>query len=98
MLKLKLISKSRDANHIQNIVKEILRIGKLKKVKVSNPVHLPNTILRVVTRKSPCGEGSGTINHYYKIIRTKLLFLENPSILSFIDPVYLDQNLKIKIV
>jgi len=45
---------------LEKTCSEIKRGAQDKKVKVSGPVRIPTKVLRLTTRKSPCGEGSNT--------------------------------------
>lgn len=40
---------------------DLVQSAKNKGLKVSGPVRLPTKVLRITTRKSPCGEGTGTV-------------------------------------
>ena len=36
-------------------------------VKVAGPVRMPTKVLRLTTRKSPCGEGTNTFDRWFVI-------------------------------
>lgn len=50
-----------------------------KKLKVSGPVRLPTKKLKIVTRKSPCGEGTNTWDRFEMRIHKRILDLHSPS-------------------
>lgn len=37
-------------------------------VKVAGPVRMPTKVLRLTTRKSPCGEGTNTFDRWFVVI------------------------------
>jgi ribosomal protein S10 len=37
---------------------DLIRGAKEKRLKVKGPVRMPTKVLRITTRKSPCGEGT----------------------------------------
>lgn len=50
-----------------------------KKLKVSGPVRLPTKKLKIVTRKSPCGEGTNTWDRFEMRVHKRILDLHSPS-------------------
>ena len=54
---------------------DIKRIAVDKKVKVSGPVRMPTKVLRITTRKSPCGEGTNTWDHLEMRIHKRVIDL-----------------------
>ena len=54
---------------------DIKRIAVEKQVKVSGPVRMPTKILRITTRKSPCGEGTNTWEHLEMRIHKRVIDL-----------------------
>ena len=54
---------------------DIKRIAVEKQVKVSGPVRMPTKILRITTRKSPCGEGTNTWDHLEMRIHKRVIDL-----------------------
>ena len=44
-------------------------------MKVSGPVRMPTKVLRLTTRKSPCGEGTNTWDHLEMRIHKRIIDL-----------------------
>ena len=42
------------------VCQELIKGAKDKELKVKGPVRMPTKVLRITTRKTPCGEGSKT--------------------------------------
>jgi len=59
-------------NEICNSIKEIV---KKTKVKMSGPIPLPTKIMKVTTRKSPCGDGKASFENYEMRIHKRLIDL-----------------------
>ena len=57
------------------VCSEIKRIALSKKVKVSGPVRMPTKVLRITTRKSPCGEGTNSWEHLEMRIHKRVIDL-----------------------
>ena len=50
-----------------------------KDLKVSGPVRMPTKILRITTRKTPCGEGTNTFDRFQMRIHKRILDLYSPA-------------------
>jgi small subunit ribosomal protein S20e len=44
-----------------------------RKLRVAGPVRMPTKILRVTTRKSPCGEGTNTWDRFQMRIHKRII-------------------------
>ena len=58
---------------------DLIKGAKEKSLKVKGPVRMPTKILRITTRKTPCGEGSKTWDRYQMRIHKRLIDLHSPS-------------------
>jgi small subunit ribosomal protein S20e len=58
---------------------DLVNRAKDKKLKVKGPVRIPTKVLRITTRKTPCGEGSKTWDRYEMRIHKRLIDLHSPS-------------------
>lgn len=50
-------------------------IDKGLKDKITGPVRLPTRVLRITTRKTPCGEGSKTWDHFEMRVHKRIIDL-----------------------
>uniref|UniRef100_A0A183DUF9 Small ribosomal subunit protein uS10 n=1 Tax=Gongylonema pulchrum TaxID=637853 RepID=A0A183DUF9_9BILA len=53
--------------------------AKEKNLVVKGPIRMPTKILRITTRKTPCGEGSKTWDRYQMRIHKRLINMHSPS-------------------
>lgn len=60
--RIKLISRKK--NDVVAIAKQIIEIAKTAGVKFKGPIPLPTRIMTISTRKTPCGDGSHTYEHW----------------------------------
>lgn len=49
------------------------------KLRVSGPVRLPTKILKITTRKTPCGEGTNSWDRFEMRIHKRLIDLVSPA-------------------
>ncbi len=62
-----------DVKELNRLTSEIARIAQKAKTKIRGPIALPTRRLRITTRKSPCGEGTETWEHYELRIHKRLV-------------------------
>jgi len=70
---------SRNVRSLEKVCTDLIRGAKDKELKVKGPVRLPTKILRITTRKTPCGEGSKTWDRYQMRIHKRVIDLHSPS-------------------
>ena len=69
---------SRNVVNLEKVCTELKRKAKERHLKVSGPVRLPTKVLRLTTRKTPCGEGSNTWDRYEMRIHKRIIDLHSP--------------------
>jgi len=70
---------SRNVKALEKVCADLIGRAKEKQLRVKGPVRLPTKVLRITTRKSPCGEGSKTWDRYEMRIHKRLIDLHSPS-------------------
>ncbi|ELP92788.1 40S ribosomal protein S20, putative [Entamoeba invadens IP1] len=58
---------------VEKLSADIKANGKKKGVAVKGPVRIPTKTLRITTRRTPCGEGSKTWDHYQMRIYKRVM-------------------------
>ena len=69
--RIKLIGKTPE--ELEEVCKQIVEIAKLTGVEIKGPVPLPTRRLSVCTRRSPCGDGSDTYEHWEMRIHKRII-------------------------
>ncbi len=72
--RIKLIS--RDSKSVISIAKQIVDIAKQLNVKFKGPIPLPTKNMTISTRKTPCGDGSHTYEHWTMRIHKMLVEID----------------------
>lgn len=75
--KMRITLNSRNVKHIEKVCAELKNQAQAKNVKVRGPVRMPTKILRITTRKTPCGEGTKTWDRFQMRIHKRILDLES---------------------
>ena len=61
---------------MQQVTNQLVANAKAQNVKIAGPVRLPIKHLHITTRRTPCGEGSKTWDHYEMSIYKRYIDLE----------------------
>lgn len=56
---------------------DLIRRARDSELKVKGPIRMPTKILRITTRKTPCGEGSKTWDKYEMRIHKRVIDLHS---------------------
>ncbi|KAA8634316.1 hypothetical protein SMACR_05897 [Sordaria macrospora] len=70
---------SKKVQALEKVCSELVERAKSKELRVKGPVRLPTKILKITTRKTPCGEGSKTWDLFEMRIHKRLIDLTAPT-------------------
>ena len=62
---------------LHTVCGDLIRRAKESSLKVKGPVRMPTKILKITTRKTPCGEGSKTWDRYEMRIHKRVIDLHS---------------------
>lgn len=71
--------RSREVKSLENACSEIIARSKNQGYETKGPVRIPTKILKITTRKSPCGEGSKTWDRFEMRIHKRVIDIHCPS-------------------
>eukprot|EP01027_Heterolobosea_sp_BB2_P003554 GEZU01005371.1.p2 GENE.GEZU01005371.1~~GEZU01005371.1.p2 ORF type:complete len:129 (+),score=43.54 GEZU01005371.1:67-453(+) len=77
--KIRIILTSRNVKSLEKVCADLIREAKAHKLRVKGPVRMPTKVLRITTRKTPCGEGSKTWDRFEMRVHKRLIDLQSPS-------------------
>merc|ERR1712223_798342 len=69
----------RNVKVLEKVCQDLIGGAKEKELKVKGPVRMPTKVLRITTRKTPCGEGSKTWDRFQMRIHKRLIDLHSSS-------------------
>ena len=82
---------------LESVCNELKEIANRAGVKVAGPIPLPTKRLVVPTRKSPCGEGTHTWDHYEMRVHKRLLDVDaNDRVMRYIMRIKVPDNVFIE--
>jgi small subunit ribosomal protein S20e len=70
---------SRKVDALEKVCAELKAKALSKNLKVSGPVRMPTKFLKLIVRKSPCGEGTNTYDRWQMRIHKRVLDLHSPA-------------------
>ena len=98
MAKVRIKLNSTNIEMLNTICDSIKDIAKKSGITISGPVPLPTKKLKVTTRKSPCGNGTATFDHFEMGIHKRLIDLPaNEKILHHIVRMQIPKSVNVKI-
>eukprot|EP00906_Rhabdomonas_costata_P029909 RCo042248 len=77
--KIRITLTSTNVKPLEKVCSELVRGAKEHKLRVKGPVRIPTKVLRITTRKSPCGEGTNTWDRFQMRIHKRYIDLHSPS-------------------
>jgi len=94
--RIKLIGK--DPKELEELCAQIMEIAKATGVEAHGPIPLPTRRLKITTRRSPCGDGSDTYEHWEMRIHKRLIDIAGDErTLRQIMRVRVPENVQVKI-
>ncbi len=76
MAKIRITLVSENLDSLNKVVEQIKKVATYFNMKLRGPIPLPRKQLTIVTRRTPCGDGSDTYEHWYKRISKRVIFVE----------------------
>jgi len=70
---------SRNVKNLEKVCNDLIKGAKNENLRVKGPVRLPTKVLRITTRKSPCGEGTNSWDRLELRIHKRLIDLHSPT-------------------
>ncbi len=70
---------STNVKNLEKVCADLKKAANDKHLKVSGPVRLPTKVLKITTRKSPCGEGTNSWDRFEMRIHKRIIDLQSPT-------------------
>jgi small subunit ribosomal protein S20e len=77
--KIRITLTSRNVKSLEKVCADLIRSAKEEHLRVKGPIRMPTKILRITTRKTPCGEGSKTWDRFEMRIHKRVIDLHSPA-------------------
>ena len=80
MTKARIKLSGESAADLDNVVNQIKELASALGMKFAGPIRLPRKKLEISCRKTPCGDGSDTYEHWEKRISKRLVIVDGDEI------------------
>ncbi|KAF9588800.1 hypothetical protein IFM89_016121 [Coptis chinensis] len=70
---------SKNVKNLEKVCADLVRGAKEKLLRVKGPVRMPTKVLKITTRKSPCGEGTNTFDRFELRVHKRVIDLVSSS-------------------
>eukprot|EP00831_Metopus_contortus_P018761 TRINITY_DN18025_c0_g1_i1.p3 TRINITY_DN18025_c0_g1~~TRINITY_DN18025_c0_g1_i1.p3 ORF type:complete len:200 (+),score=56.66 TRINITY_DN18025_c0_g1_i1:32-631(+) len=70
---------SRNVKNLEKVCSDLIRAAKDKNVRTKGPIRIPTKVLRITTRKTPCGEGSKTWDRFEMRVHKRVVDIFSPT-------------------
>ncbi len=80
MAKAKITLSGENSKDLDNVVTQIKELATMLNMQFAGPVRLPRKKLEISCRRTPCGDGSDTYEHWEKRISKRLVVVEGDEI------------------
>jgi len=89
---------SRKVKELEKVCEDLIKGARTKRLRHSGPVRLPTKVLRITTRKSPCGEGTNTWDRFELRIHKRLIDLHaSPEIVRSLTQISIDPAVEVEV-
>ncbi|KAF8630217.1 hypothetical protein AX15_003043 [Amanita polypyramis BW_CC] len=96
--KIRITLTSSNVKNLEKFSSDLINRANDKQVRVKGPVRLPTKVLKITTRKTPCGEGSKTWDRYELKIHKRLIDLNASSeVVKQITSVSLEPGVEVEV-
>lgn len=96
--KIRITLTSSNVKNLEKFSADLINRAKDKQLRVKGPVRLPTKVLKITTRKTPCGEGSKTWDRYELKIHKRLIDLHSSSeIVKQITSISLEPGVEVEV-
>ena len=90
MTKIRIKLSGEDPEALENVTDQIKELSKTLGMTFTGPVRLPRKKLSLTTRRTPCGDGTDTYEHWEKRFSKRLMEVEG-------NEKYIKQILRVKV-
>jgi len=96
--KIRITLTSSNVANLEKFSRDLIARGRDRDLRVKGPVRLPTKVLRITTRKTPCGEGSKTWDKFELKVHKRLIDLHSsPEIVKEITSISLAPGVEVEV-
>ncbi|XP_033146319.1 40S ribosomal protein S20-2 [Brassica rapa] len=89
---------SKNVKNLEKVCTDLVRGAKDKRLRVKGPVRMPTKVLKVTTRKAPCGEGNNTWDRFELRVHKRVIDLfSSPDVVKQITSITIEPGVEVEV-
>nr|GLL27194.1 40S ribosomal protein S20-2-like [Ipomoea trifida] len=94
--KIRITLSSKNVKNLEKVCAYLVRGAKDKRLQIKGPVRMPNKVLHITTRKSPCGESTNTWDRFELYVHKQVSDLFNsPEVVKQITSITIEPGVEV---
>ncbi|KAG6422597.1 hypothetical protein SASPL_119175 [Salvia splendens] len=96
--KIRITLSSKNVKNLEKVCADLVRGAKDKRLRVKGPVRMPTKVLKITTRKSPCGEGTNTFDRFELRVHKRVIDLfSSPDVVKQITSITIEPGVEVEV-
>ena len=96
--KIRITLSSKNVKNLEKVCADLVRGAKDKQLRVKGPVRMPTKVLKITTRKSPCGEGTNTWDRFELRVHKRVIDLfSSPDVVKQITSITIEPGVEVEV-
>ncbi|XP_074319596.1 small ribosomal subunit protein uS10z/uS10x-like [Silene latifolia] len=96
--KIRITLSSKNVKNLEKVCADLIRGAKDKQLRVKGPVRIPTKVLKITTRKSPCGEGTNTFDRFELRVHKRVIDLfSSPDVVKQITSITIEPGVEVEV-
>ncbi|GFP92198.1 40S ribosomal protein s20-2 [Phtheirospermum japonicum] len=89
---------SKNVKNLEKVCADLVRGAGEKTLRVKGPVRMPTKVLKITTRKSPCGEGTNTFDMFELRVHKRVIDLfSSPDVVKQITSIAIEPGVEVEV-
>ncbi|CAE6075368.1 unnamed protein product [Arabidopsis lyrata] len=96
--KIRITLSSKNVKNLEKVCTDLVRGAKDKRLRVKGPVRMPTKVLKITTRKAPCGEGTNTWDRFELRVHKRVIDLfSSPDVVKQITSITIEPGVEVEV-
>ncbi|XP_013626181.1 PREDICTED: 40S ribosomal protein S20-2 [Brassica oleracea var. oleracea] len=96
--KIRITLSSKNVKNLEKVCADLVRGAKDKRLRTKGPVRMPTKVLKITTRKAPCGEGTNTWDRFELRVHKRVIDLfSSPDVVKQITSITIEPGVEVEV-
>ncbi|KAF9620749.1 hypothetical protein IFM89_014353 [Coptis chinensis] len=89
---------SKNVKNLEKVCADLVTGAKTRTLKVKGPVRMPTKVLKITTRKAPCGEGTNTFDRFEMRVHKRVIdLLSSSEVVKQITSIQIEPGVEVEV-